>query len=186
MSSLRGAWGVGKPPCRICKHTEAEHHDGADGCSGDGPTKYGCGCNIYEPPVARKSAPARTKRPRKQRKGKRASIARQCDDLCGKLVRARGVCEGDNHGKGGSLQWAHGFSRRYRATRWLPINGFCLCAGCHWFYSTRPLEWSEFMGRMLGEQVYENLRRLALKNEKQDMPAVLAKLKAEAAQRGIE
>jgi hypothetical protein len=62
MSSLRGAWGVGKPPCRICKHTEAEHHDGADGCSGDGPTKYGCGCNIYEPPVARKSAPAMTKR----------------------------------------------------------------------------------------------------------------------------
>jgi hypothetical protein len=156
-----------------------------------------CGCLHYTPArprklttarasVARKSAPARTKRPRKQRKGKRASLARQCDDLCGKLVRARGVCEGDNHGKGGSLQWAHGFSRRYRATRWLPINGFCLCAGCHFYYSLRPLEWGEFMGRMLGEQVYENLRRLALKNEKQDMPAVLANLKAEAALRGIE
>jgi hypothetical protein len=181
-----------KPKC-ICGHPK-RLHTCAVGCTDDWCEKCGAECQTYIPSAgrfvpsrpARKSAPARTKRPRKQRKGKRASIARQCDELCGKLVRARGVCEGDVHGKGGALQWAHGFSRRYRATRWLPINGFCLCAGCHFYYSLRPLEWGEFMGRMLGEQVYENLRRLALKNEKQDMPAVLAKLKAEAALRGIE
>ncbi len=184
MSSLRGAWGVGKPPCRICKHTEAEHHDGADGCSGDGPTKYGCGCNVYEPPVRRKSAPARTKRPRKQRKGKRASLARECDRLWSLIVRSRGASELSSNPS--NLQAAHGFSRRYRATRWLPINGFCLTAGEHVSMTYNPLAWDEWLRYRWGQPVYDELRAIALKNEKQDMPAVLAKLKAEAALRGIE
>lgn len=135
---------------------------------------------------SRKSAPKRKARPRKQRKTGRAALQRLADKLCGAIVRARGACEGDIHGKGGPLQWAHGFSRRYHATRWLPINGFCLCAGCHFYYGSRPLEWWEFMVKALGQPVYDELRRIALANEKQDMAAVVAKLREEAEKRGIQ
>jgi hypothetical protein len=186
-----------EPKCDDCRHQKAGHRllnrIFSDGCDK-------CGCLHYTPArprklttarasVARKSAPARTKRPRKQRKGKRASLARQCDVLAGKIVRAKGQCEGCTvyaKSEGAVMQWAHGFSRRYRAIRWNLLNGFCLCSGCHWRWTNDPLAFDEWLRKQWGQPVYDELRAIALKNEKQDMPAVLAKLKAEAAARGIE
>jgi hypothetical protein len=181
-----------RPKC-LCEHAYAKHDK--SGCTA-ARDKYNedtiCLCAIYRParssvlrsPVARKSAPARTKRPRKLRKGKRASIARECDRLWSLIVRSRGRSE--ISGSTENLQGAHGFSRSYKATRWLPLNGFALTQAEHVYFTYRPLEWDEHLRKSWGQPVYDELRAIALKNEKQDMPAVLAKLKAEAAARGIE
>jgi hypothetical protein len=173
-----------EPKCAGCKHPQAMHRleDGTEsGCwVPRGGSGY-CLCYVF---LARKSAPARTKRPRKQRKGKRASIARECDRLWSLIVRSRGRSE--ISGSTENLQGAHGFSRSYKATRWLPLNGFALTQAEHVYFTYRPLEWDEHLRKSWGQPVYDELRAIALKNEKQDMPAVLAKLKAEAAARGIE
>lgn len=148
-----------------------------------------CSCSGYIPKRSlrsRVSGPKRASRPRKQRKGKRASLARECDRLWSLIVRhslgGRSCISGSSH----LLQAAHGFSRKYRATRWLPINGFPLTAGEHWRYTNDPLAWDEFLREQWGQPVYDELRRVALKNEKQDMPAVLSALRAEAERLGIE
>jgi hypothetical protein len=140
---------------------------------------------IARRPVARKAtAPKRKTRIRKKRKGKRASIARECDRLWSLIVRSRGASE--ISGQTSNLQGAHGFSRSYKATRWLPINGFALTQSEHVYYTWRPLEWDSLLRERWGQPVYDELRAIAIANKKQDMPAVLAKLKAEARERGIE
>jgi hypothetical protein len=87
---------------------------------------------------------------------------RELDSLWARLVRARGVCEAEGCGKIDGLQAAHGFSRRYVGTRWVLLNGFCLCNGCHVYYTHEPLGWDDFLRIRWGELVYEELRRLAL------------------------
>ena len=70
----------------------------------------------------------------------------KCDTLFGQIVRSTGVCAGRCEGKpSGVLQCAHGFSRRYRATRWDERNAWCLCQGCHLYWTLRPLEWDDWM-----------------------------------------
>lgn len=63
---------------------------------------------------------------------------------------------------GGVLQAAHGFPRTYGRTRWVPLNGFCICAGHHRWFTSHHLEWTQFMIERLGETVYEEMRQLAL------------------------
>ena len=121
-------------------------------------------------PIARRS------RPRARRKGKRASASRQADALWSKLVKLKGYCEAC--GGRDRLQAAHGFSRRYRNTRWLLINGFCL-DGCHVRFTHDPLSWDAWLRERWGEQVYEELRRLALRTTKADPAAALAVLREE-------
>lgn len=134
--------------------------------------------------------PKSRKRPRRQRKGTPAAMAREADRLWSKIVRASGHCAFPGLGivdppHGGSLQAAHGFSRRYRNTRWLPINGFCLCAAHHVYFTYRPLEWDDWIRWQWGGLAYNELRLLALRTTKPDVAAALDKLRAEAAARGI-
>lgn len=129
----------------------------------------------------RRSPIPRRSRPRKRRKGKKASLAREADKLWSQLVRRKGYCE-EHHFSAdcaGPLQAAHGYSRRYRNTRWLLINGFCLCSGAHMFYTHRVLEWDAYLRKAWGEPLYEELRALALKTTPPDVEAALAKLKEE-------
>lgn len=129
--------------------------------------------------VPRKSAPARTKRPRKQRKTGRAKLMRLADKLAGQICRARGKCEDCGAGPEAVLQWAHLFSRRYHAVRWNLLNCACLCRGCHFKHGLRPLEFDEWMRALLGQPTYDELRRIALKNERVDMEATVAYLRVE-------
>lgn len=126
---------------------------------------------IRRQPISRKS------RPRARRKGKRASLARQCDLLWGQIVRRQGYCENCN--KRDYLQAAHGFSRRYRGTRWLPINGFCLCRSCHKRWTHDHLGWTDWLIDRWGLDVYEELKRKARAIAKPDHAAILASLKKE-------
>lgn len=110
-------------------------------------------------PVKREKKPK--KRPRRQKKTSFAKLKRIADALAGALCRSRGSCESGRPEHKGSLQWAHGFSRRYLSTRWDKRNGFCLCAGCHLYFTLRPHEWEAWMQERLGPVYYE-LQRQAL------------------------
>jgi hypothetical protein len=121
---------------------------------------------------------ASRKKPARQRKTTPAAMKRKADALAGALVRARGACESGRPEHSGPLQWAHGVSRSYRAVRWDLRNGFCLCAGCHAFFTYRPLEWTEWMIQRLGQSVYDDLRRRALAGKKRPMDEVIAELEA--------
>lgn len=134
-------------------------------------------------PVRREKAPkpiARRSRPRAKRRGGKAAKAREADALWSAIVRSRGECEAGPLDHAGPLQGAHGFSRRYRNTRWLPINGFCLCAGHHVEFTFDPLAWDDFLRRAWGERVYQELKRLAQRTTPPDLDAALAKLREEA------
>ena len=97
------------------------------------------------------------------------------DSLMGASVRAAGRCE--RCGTSERLQWAHGFSRADRSTRYNPLNSFCLCAGCHYYFTMRPTAWTAWMQERLGEHVYEELRRLALNGPPPDYAAIIGGLR---------
>lgn len=115
---------------------------------------------------------------KKRKKTKKQSITAVLDATCGELVRSRGHCE--ECGTSSDLQWAHGFSRRYRNTRWDTRNGFALCRGCHFRFTHRPLEWDDWLRAKWGDDLYDEIRALALSTEKVDHAAVLASLRAAA------
>ena len=140
------------------------------------------------PKPARRSAKPR-KRPRKQRKSTPAQLAREADKLWSTLVRSKGSCEAWAYQPpkcSGALQAAHGFSRRYRHTRWLPINGFALCQAHHMYWTHNPLAWEVYLRKMWGPDVYDDLRHTALLEFKPDVGAALEALKDEAKARGIQ
>ena len=113
------------------------------------------------------------KAPKKKRK-KSQSLTVQCDTLFGQIIRSRGACE--DCGKVTDLQAAHGFSRRYRAVRWDERNCFALDRGCHLKYTVRPLEWDEWLRNRWGEDLYTELRELALHGRNPDLKETLARL----------
>ena len=115
------------------------------------------------------------KQPKKAPQKKKQSIVATLDKECGDIVRARGRCE--NCGKRTDLQWAHGFSRRYRMVRWDLRNGFCLCRGCHLKFTMRPLEWDDWLRSRWGDALYAELREVALSGQKVDHKQVLASLR---------
>lgn len=131
-------------------------------------------------PVKARKPIKRTTRPRKVRKTSLAKLGRACDKLWSQIVRRSGKCEVS--GKSAPevvLQAAHGFSRRYLATRWNLLNGFCLSAAAHVYYTHRPLEWDEYLHTAWGDSVYEELREIALRGLKPDIEATHAALKRE-------
>jgi hypothetical protein len=129
-----------------------------------------------------KPAP-RIRRPRRRiaSRPKRTTLKRKADALWSELVRRRGACEAAGIAGvqcGGVLQAAHGFPRTYYPTRWTPLNGFCICAGHHRWYTSHPIDWLEFMHVRLGEFPLEELKRLARTHSgKVDYLVVIAELK---------
>lgn len=112
---------------------------------------------------------------KKKRKPKRASATKTCDAMFGKIIRARGACQ--DCGQPYDLQCAHGFSRRYRATRWDERNSFALCRGCHLKYTVRPLEWDDWLRERWGPALYTELRTLALTGPNPALAEVAATLR---------
>lgn len=132
------------------------------------------------------------RRIRNRRKGGKAWAARECDRLWSLIVRASngGQCflatDGRGHKCAGPLQAAHGYSRRYRVTRWLLINGFPLCSGAHVRYTHDPLGWMVLLAEWWGDSVFQQLRREALSMVSVDVYAKLVNLRAEAKKLGLE
>jgi hypothetical protein len=150
----------------------------------------------------------RTSRPRKQRKGKKAATARKCDIAWSQAVRASGPCrltihefsksrdgqhitltlqavERPSHVCNGPLQAAHGFSRRYRGTRWDLRNGFPLCASAHLALTYDPLRWDDYLRAWWGPVLYAELKAKAQAHAKPDYPSILVQLQAKARELGL-
>ena len=58
------------------------------------------------------------------------------------------------------LHTAHIFSRRHRATRWMPSNVLSLCFGCHSKFDADHELHREFAVKQLGIDLYDNLNGL--------------------------
>ena len=133
---------------------------------------------VPKPP---RRGPKAKKRVRRQKKTSRAKLAIEADRLWSLVVRKRGACENARPECAGVLQAAHGFSRRYRGTRWLPINGFCLCQGCHVMFTHDPLRWEDYLQEAWGMSAFYELRDLAQRKADPDFPDIIAALEAELA-----
>lgn len=100
----------------------------------------------------------------------------ELDKLAGAIIRARGYCEAlaicktiistSIHAK--RPTWAHIVSRRYLETRWDLDNAFCLCMGCHAYYTYHPVEWEQFVIQKIGAKKYEELKKRAVSTTKVD------------------
>lgn len=132
---------------------------------------------------------------RRRKRGGTSWASREADRLWSLIVRQtnsgecylRGVTFPfmAAHTCNGSLQAAHGFSRRYRVTRWLIINGFPLCAAAHMRMTHDPLTWDRLLREWWGLETYDELRQKALSMEKMDPREVLELLRAEASRLGL-
>lgn len=94
----------------------------------------------------------------------------KADRLFSLLIRSLGHCEkcGRNPAEV-QLQCAHWIGRRFRNTRWDPDNAFCLCAGCHMWFTDHPTEFGRWAIGMRGEETYLRLREAAEKTSKVDV-----------------
>lgn len=121
-----------------------------------------------------------TPRPKakKRKKTKTKTLQQQCDDLFPVIVKSIGRCEADDGREcKGWLECAHGFPRGYRAVRWDHRNAWSLCCAHHKYYTHHPLEWTDWMRARMGEDLYEEVRVLALAGVLPDLPALVLELK---------
>lgn len=187
MSSIRGAWEVGKRPARKsapartkrklmpkCKHCAHPHGRHAGFHVGSGCLRCQS-CPGYEPAIGI----------RQKRRTPEAAVKRIADDLWTRIIHARPeVCEVQQyhaHTCAGGYQAMHGIPRTFAATRWLPINGFKGCAGTHKFHTDRPEAWSALLLEAWGLEAFRELWRKARALEPVDMDATVAGLRAELA-----
>lgn len=98
----------------------------------------------------------KTKRPVRRA---RLRLADRCDTVFSQLVRRQGRCV--ECGATRDLECAHGFPRRYRATRWDFRNAWCLCHDCHAHFTREPDEWERWMLSRLGIESFAELFDLA-------------------------
>ena len=118
----------------------------------------------------------------KPRKRKARAPYKVADELFSKIIRLRDQAVCQNCGKTDFPQCAHGFSRSYRAIRWDERNAWCLCRGCHTYFTHHPLEWDEWLIERLGERLHRDLKRQALKDPNPDPVEVVDWLRARLAE----
>jgi len=106
---------------------------------------------------------------KKKVKSKRQLLTLECDKLFRAIVRTRSnftcnFCQEKKYNK--HSQTAHIFSRGHIWTRWNLRNALCLCYYHHILDAHRhPLEFAERVKEYIGQETYEELRKLSLKSE---------------------
>ena len=58
------------------------------------------------------------------------------------------------------LECAHIFGRKNKTLRQHPDNALCLCFSCHLYFTGNPLEFSDFVRNLLGDDRIEILREV--------------------------
>ena len=100
------------------------------------------------------------KKPKKPKKPTKSKLTNRLDVLWSHIIKKVGKCE--RCGRTYNLQAAHIHSRSNRSTRWILLNGLCLCGGCHLFWAHQhPTDFTDFVMNKLGFDVYDELRTLA-------------------------
>lgn len=121
------------------------------------------------PEVTRQDKPKKRKKPKKQ------SQLKQADALWGQLIRAPGRCI--ECGSTSNVQAAHCIGRAYRKVRHDPRNGVPLCAHHHVFWTHRPLEWDDWLRAHWGQELYDEMRDLALNGPRVDLKKTIENLR---------
>lgn len=67
--------------------------------------------------------------------------------------------EGQAKGKSMRMQCSHVYGRKHNSTRYELDNLFCLCATCHAYLETRPIEHAAFARSKLGDVRFEWLQQ---------------------------
>jgi 5-methylcytosine-specific restriction endonuclease McrA len=101
----------------------------------------------------------------------------KADKLFSVLVRERRECEHCGERTYYKLQCAHIISRHFSHTRCDPDNAFCLCAGCHHFFTDHPVEFGVFVLSKRGEDGYAALRAKSQLRTKVDWAAEVERLR---------
>lgn len=113
---------------------------------------------------------------KKRKKSERRKDEEVCDRLFSLITRSIGMCESGRLEHKGNLQCAHGISRSYKAIRWDPRNAWSFCAGCHTYFTLRPMEWEMWLEERWGPVLLAEMRTLALAGLKSDMKTLRAEL----------
>lgn len=107
----------------------------------------------------------------------------KADALFSLIVRSKGACE--HCGKTTWLQTAHWLGRRYSNIRCDFDNAFCLCAGCHRYFTADPTAWTDWAIGQRGRETYDRLREAANRQSSVDWPVQVEILKAMAKSEGL-
>lgn len=90
--------------------------------------------------------------------GPAAASVKELDALCREVVFLRDGRACRKCGKTtGILDWAHIYSRRFKVTRWAPINSIVLCRGCHLWWHQSPTEAIEWWRKDVGAEIASRL-----------------------------
>lgn len=83
----------------------------------------------------------------KKKKIKKSVLKKTLDKLFSLYIRRGGVCEafGIECKCGGIMNCAHIITRGNLRLRWDENNALCLCQGHHRYWTTRPLEWANYI-----------------------------------------
>jgi len=93
----------------------------------------------------------------KRSKGDKA----KADRLFSLAIRSHGRCENCQKSSGVQLQCAHIMSRRYSKTRCDLRNAFCLCAGCHIYFTANPVAFGQFVSKTWANEHFELIQKRA-------------------------
>jgi hypothetical protein len=98
---------------------------------------------------------------------KRKGIVKKADEIFSKVIRTVGYCENCGKTKDqAQMQCAHIIGRIVFPTRVDLRNAFCLCAGCHRYYTEHPREFSRFITNTWAQEYYEHVFKKSRSGEK--------------------
>jgi len=105
--------------------------------------------------------PPRKRKPVSKGTKARRATTRELDALCREVVFIRdgGKCRKCGRSDG-LMDWAHVYSRRYRVTRWHPLNSMVLCRGCHMRWHHSPPEMVEWWRKEVGPAAAHKLEMM--------------------------
>jgi hypothetical protein len=82
----------------------------------------------------------------------------KADKIFSLAIRSIGYCEACKRRE--NLQCAHIMSRRYSKVRCDTRNAFCLCAGCHIYYTQNPYEFARFIDTTWARKYVDDVRAI--------------------------
>ena len=80
----------------------------------------------------------------------RKQLKNALDRICPLVVKERDgwTCQRCNTpARGKGCHWSHVFGRRKYRIRWDLLNGVCLCAGCHRYFHSNPMLFTNWFGQ---------------------------------------
>lgn len=136
-------------------------------------------------PKPTRRLPSERKRVAKASKRPSALDKAMADWLCAALVkqRAGNRCEAKGYADiacSRTLDWAHGWPRRYYTVRWAHANTWCICRAHHQLFTIHWPRWIIWRRDHLGIEPFQHVNALVNGGRRQrvDMAHVLAELRA--------